>query len=81
MIAIIKSCGSNFASIQYALDCLKVESVVTNNPDEIKSADKVILAGVGHAKSAMKKLKETNLIDLIKNLKQPVLGIYDTSHH
>jgi imidazole glycerol-phosphate synthase subunit HisH len=75
MIAIIKGCGSNIASIQFALKRLGFDSIVTDNPDIIMNASHVILAGVGHALNAMSTLKKLNLVDLIKALKQPVLGI------
>lgn len=75
MIAIIKSCGSNFASIQYALDRRGVASLVTDDPEVILKADKVILAGVGHAERAMENLLEADLIKIINNITQPILGI------
>ncbi len=52
-----------------------VEAIVTDNPEEIANADKVIFPGVGEASSAMQYLKERNLDKLIRGLKQPVLGI------
>lgn len=51
------------------------ESVITDNPDELRAADKVIFPGVGEANSAMRYLKEKGLDEVIKSLKQPVLGI------
>jgi len=52
-----------------------MEAIVTDDHEKIMSADKVIFPGVGEASSAMKYLKDHRLDDLIKNLKQPVLGI------
>jgi glutamine amidotransferase len=74
MIAIV-ACGSNFASIQFALERLGKSSVVTLDPKIIESASHVILPGVGHAHYAMEQLKQNNLIEVIPRLTQPVLGI------
>ncbi len=74
-VAIIKYNAGNIRSVSFALDRLGVEHVITADPDEIKNADKVIFPGVGEASSTMKYLKEHKLDELIKNLKQPVLGI------
>ena len=75
MIAIIKYNAGNVQSVQYALQRLGVESVVTDDAAVIKSADKVIFPGVGHAAPAMQYLKEKQLDKLIVSLNQPVLGI------
>ena len=74
-IAVIKYNAGNIRSVQIALDRLRVSSVVTDDPDIIRSAEKVIFPGVGEASSAMKYLKERNLDELILSLNQPVLGI------
>jgi imidazole glycerol-phosphate synthase subunit HisH len=75
MIAIIKYNGGNVNSVQNALNRLDVSSMVTDDFELIKKADKVIFPGVGEASSAMKILKEKGLNHLIPTLKQPVLGI------
>ncbi|MDX2163938.1 MAG: imidazole glycerol phosphate synthase subunit HisH [Gammaproteobacteria bacterium] len=75
MIAIIESGGANIASIQFALERLKEPAVLTSDSAIIRAADKVILPGVGAASHAMNKLAELKLIDVIKQLNQPVLGI------
>lgn len=75
MIAIIKYNAGNIQSVQYALQRLGVNAVVTDDHEEIKNADKVIFPGVGNANSAMQSLREKNLDKVIKQLKQPVLGI------
>lgn len=74
MIAIIR-CGSNIASIEFALARLGKKSIVTTDLDIIQAASHVILPGVGHARHAMQTLTKNNLIDLIFRLEQPVLGI------
>ena len=74
-IAIIKyNAGNNF-SVECALRRLGYEAIVTDDPAEISEADKVIFPGVGEARSAMAYLREHGLDKVIKNLRQPVLGI------
>jgi imidazole glycerol-phosphate synthase subunit HisH len=75
MIAIIKYNAGNIESVKNAINGLGFECIVTNNHKEISTADKVIFPGVGEASSAMNCLEEEGLIDVIKSLKQPVLGI------
>lgn len=62
-------------SVDYALQRLGIQAEVTNNKEKILSADKVIFPGVGEASTTMAYLKENKLDTLIKELKQPVLGI------
>ena len=75
MIAIIKYNGGNVSSVQNALNRFGAESIITDDFELIKEADKVIFPGVGEASSTMKILKEKGLDQLIPTLKQPVLGI------
>lgn len=75
MIAIIKYNAGNVQSVQYALQRIGVESVVTDDEAEIRQADKVIFPGVGHANAAMEYLRERSLDKVIASLQQPVLGI------
>jgi glutamine amidotransferase len=74
-IVIIDYGAGNIQSIQFALNRLGYQAILSSNPVIIKGADKVIFPGVGEASSAMEKLQETGLEDLIPALKQPVLGI------
>jgi glutamine amidotransferase len=74
-IVIINYGAGNIQSLKFAIKRLGFEAVLSNDPKEIKMADKVIFPGVGEASSAMKKLKATELDKLIPELKQPVLGI------
>lgn len=74
-IAIIKYNAGNIYSVDYALKRLGITSVVTSDPEIIKKADKVIFPGVGEAKTTMEHLKANRLDILIRELKQPVLGI------
>jgi imidazole glycerol-phosphate synthase subunit HisH len=75
MIAILKYSSGNVESVTNALKRLGYQPTITDDPDEIKSAEKVIIPGVGEAGSAMKYLKERRLDELIMSLRQPVLGI------
>ena len=75
MIAIIKYNAGNVQSVQYALQRIGVDSVVTDDESVLRNADKVIFPGVGHAQSAMQYLREKELDKLIISLHQPVLGI------
>lgn len=74
-IAIIKYNAGNIRSVSFALNRLGINPIITDNPEELKSADKVIFPGVGEAASAMSYLKERNLDKVIKELTQPLLGI------
>lgn len=74
-VAIIKYNSGNVQSVQYALQRIGVESVVTDDATIISKADKVIFPGVGHAYAAMEYLREREMDKLITGLTQPVLGI------
>jgi glutamine amidotransferase len=74
-LKIIKYNAGNIQSVLYALERIGVSAEVTDDIEKITSADKVIFPGVGEASSAMKSLRENKLDQLIKELKQPVLGI------
>ena len=75
MIAIIDFDAGNTKSLQFALDRLGVENILTSDIEKINSADKVIFPGQGAAKSDMKKIIRCRLDKVIPKLKQPVLGI------
>ena len=74
-IVLINSGGANLSSIKFALERLGRKIILTTDKEIIKNANKLILPGVGNAKYAMKLLKDSDLISVIKNLIQPVLGI------
>jgi glutamine amidotransferase len=74
-IVIIKYNAGNIRSVLFALERLGIEATVTDEPELIHSADKIIFPGVGEASTAMSYLRERNLDKLIKDLKQPVLGV------
>lgn len=74
-LAIIKYNAGNIQSVSFALERLAVDFVITDDPETIKKADKVIFPGVGEASTTMKYLRDKNLDQLIRSLKQPTLGI------
>ena len=74
-LVIIKYNAGNIQSVLYALERIGLEAKVTDDVEKIGSADKVIFPGVGEASSAMRYLKERKLDEVIKGLRQPVLGI------
>ena len=74
-VAIIKYNAGNIMSVDYALQRLGINALVTDNPEVIRSADKVIFPGVGEASTTMNYLRERKLDRLIPKLVQPVLGI------
>lgn len=75
MIAIIDYEAGNICSVQNALERLGVAYELTADPERIRKADKVILPGVGNAAEAMASLRESGLDQVIRTLRQPVLGI------
>jgi glutamine amidotransferase len=74
-VAIIDSGGANIASLLIAFQRLQTEATLTSDADFIRNAERVVLPGVGAVKDAMARLTEAGLIDVIRGLKQPVLGI------
>jgi imidazole glycerol-phosphate synthase subunit HisH len=72
---IIPSCGSNLASLQFALERLGADVPLTEDPARIRAASHVILPGVGAAAPGMERLAAAGLVELIPALTQPVLGI------
>nr|WP_225444773.1 imidazole glycerol phosphate synthase subunit HisH [Pseudomarimonas arenosa] len=67
--------GSNIGSVQYALQRIGVEAPLTRDAGQIRAAERVILPGVGAAMPAMQRLREAGLIELIRQLQQPLLGV------
>lgn len=72
---IIKYPAGNVQSVILALKRLGVKAFLSDQKEVIKSADKIILPGVGEAKSAMRYLSKKGLLEMLPLLKQPVLGI------
>jgi glutamine amidotransferase len=74
-LAIVKYNAGNIQSVSFALERIGVDFEITDDAGKIKSADKVLFPGVGEASSTMQYLRERKLDHVIKELKQPVLGI------
>lgn len=77
MVAIIDYGAGNLFSVKNALDYLEIDNKITNNADDLRNADRLILPGVGAFPDAMRMLKETGLVSVIKEEaeKKPLLGI------
>lgn len=74
-IVIIDYGAGNIQSLKFALNRLGYQAETSAEVEVIEKADKIIFPGVGHAESAMQKVKENNLSTIIPQLKQPFLGI------
>lgn len=74
-VVIVKYNAGNIKSVDFALRRLGLSAQITNDHDKIKGADRVIFPGVGEASTTMKYLAEHQLDVLLRELKQPVLGI------
>lgn len=74
-VAILKYNAGNTESVMNAMKRLGVSATLTDDPEELASADRVIFPGVGEASSAMSFLRERRLDEVIRGLRQPVLGI------
>lgn len=74
-VAIIKYNAGNIFSVDCALRRIGITTEITDDPEKIRKADKVIFPGVGEASSAMAHLRHHRLDEVIRNLSQPLLGI------
>ncbi|MEN1783982.1 MAG: imidazole glycerol phosphate synthase subunit HisH [Bacteroidota bacterium] len=74
-VVIIDYGAGNVQSIAFAFQRLGITTVLSNDPNTIKNADRVIFPGVGEASSAMTKLLGSELHEVVPQLQQPVLGI------
>jgi imidazole glycerol-phosphate synthase subunit HisH len=74
-LVIIKYNAGNVQSVSFALERLGVNFSITDDAEEIRSADKILFPGVGEASTTMKFLREKNLHSIIPTLKQPFLGV------
>ena len=74
-LVVLKYNAGNIQSVCFALERLAINFSVTDNPEEIQKADKVIFPGVGEASTTMEYLRARKLDQLICALKQPVLGV------
>jgi glutamine amidotransferase len=74
-VAIVKYNAGNVQSVANALHRLGIDPVLTDDAEDLRSADKVIFPGVGEASTAMNYLRERQLDTVIKSLTQPVLAV------
>lgn len=74
-IAVVKYNAGNIRSVLNALQRLGVQATLTDDPDQLRSAAKVIFPGQGEASTTMAHLRHTGLDNVIRSLRQPVLGI------
>jgi glutamine amidotransferase len=74
-VALVDSGGANIGSVRYALQRLGVDAPLTGDGDAIRRADRLILPGVGAAAAAMRRLRELDLVDTLRSLDRPLLGI------
>ena len=74
-VVLVDAGGTNIGSVRYALQRLGVDAALTADAATIRSADKVILPGVGAAGPGMARLRELGLVELLRSLRQPVLGV------
>ena len=74
-VVLVDSGGANIGSVRYALGRLGVQAAMSGEADVIRAADRVILPGVGAAGPAMARLNELGLVDVLRSLAQPLLGI------
>ena len=74
-VVLVDSGGTNIGSVRYALERLGVDARLSADPAEIRAATHVILPGVGAAAPGMARLREAGLVDVVRGLTQPVLGV------
>ena len=74
-LVLVDSGGANLGSVRYALERLGVQAAVSGDPAVISAADRVILPGVGAAGPGMARLRELGLVEVLRGLRQPLLGI------
>lgn len=74
-VVIVDTACANLSSVRFAFERLGITPHVTADAAQIRSADKVILPGVGTAQAAMRNLQQLELIEVLQQLEQPVLGI------
>lgn len=74
-VAIIDYNAGNVRSVLFAMERLGVDALLTDDPTQIRQADKVIFPGVGEASTTMAYLRDKKLDEVIRSLSQPVLGV------
>lgn len=74
-VVLVDGGGTNIGSVRYALQRLGVDAPLVTDAARIRAADRVILPGVGAAGPAMQRLRELELVEVLRALRQPVLGV------
>jgi glutamine amidotransferase len=74
-VVLVDAGGTNIGSVRYALQRLGTDAELTSDPAAIRAASHVILPGVGAAGPGMRTLREAGLVDVLRGLRQPVLGV------
>ena len=74
-VSIVKYNAGNIYSVVNALRRLGVEPLITDDAETLASSDRVLFPGQGEARTTMSYIREHRLDDIIRNLRQPVLGI------
>jgi len=74
-LAIIDSGGANIASLRFAIERLGIDSQITTDAATLRAATHVMLPGVGAAADCMERLRSANLVETIRSLRQPLLGV------
>ncbi len=74
-VALVDAGGANIGSVRFALQRLGVEPELTADAEAIRTADKVILPGVSTAGTVMRRLRQLDLVDTLRALRQPLLGV------
>lgn len=74
-VALVDAGGANIGSVLFALQRLGVEATLTADAEVIRAADRVILPGVSTAAMVMGRLRELDLVDTLRTLERPLLGV------
>lgn len=74
-VALVDAGGANLGSVRFALQRLGVEATLTGDADVIRDADRVILPGVSTAGTVMRRLRELDLVETLRKLDKPLLGV------
>lgn len=74
-VALVDSGGTNIGSVTYALERLGATARMTTEPADILAADRVILPGVGAAAAGMRRLREADLVEVLRSVQAPLLGV------
>lgn len=74
-VVLVDAGGSNIGSVRYALQRLGVDAELTGDATTIRAADRVILPGVGAAAVCIARLRELDLVDVLRTLDKPLLGV------